>query len=419
VIELFPDSAHLRDGELALGGVGATELAERFGTPLVVLCEETLRARTRAFRAAVPDAAFYFGTKALPNVAVLRVLAEEGLGADVSTLGELAFARAAGLDGERLLVHGNNKSDEELAAAAATGATVALDAAGEAARAAAAGVRRVIVRVTPGVEAETHASIRTGHHGSKFGLPPDLAVAAVAEARAVGLEVVGLHVHVGSQLVSATAHEAAAPLLAAVAARCRDELGWTPALMDAGGGFAVRHVREEPDVDVAAILERVAAAFREAWRLHDLPEPGLAFEPGRALVGPAGVTLYRVGAVKQAAAGLPWAAVDGGMSDNPRPQLYGARYTALAAGRAKEEPTTDYAIAGKHCESGDVLIHDADLADPRPGDVIVTPATGAYGYSMANTYNGVPRAPVVFVRDGDARVVVRRETYDDLTARDV
>ena len=416
MIELFPDTAELRGGELELGGIGASKLAERFGTPLVVLCEVTLRARARAFRAAVPESDLYFGTKALPNVAVLRVLADEGLGADVSTLGELAFARAAGLEGGRLLVHGNNKSDEELTAAAETGATVVLDAAGEAARAAAAGVRRALVRVTPGVEADTHASIRTGHHGSKFGLPPDDAVGAVGEAREAGLEVAGLHVHVGSQLVSATAHEAAAPLLAAVAARCRDELGWTSDVMDAGGGFAVRHVREEPDVDVAAILARVAAAFREAWRLHGLPEPRLAFEPGRALVGPAGVTLYRVGAVKRAAAGLPWAAVDGGMSDNPRPQLYGARYTALAAARADEEATTDYAIAGKHCESGDVLIERARLPELRPGDLLAVPATGAYTLAMASNYNGVPRPAAVLVAGGEARLARRRETVDDLLA---
>jgi diaminopimelate decarboxylase len=414
VIELFPDSAAVVGGELALGGVRAGELAERFGTPLVVLCEGTLRARARAFRAAVPGAELSFGTKALPNVAVLRVLAEEGFGADVASLGELAFARAAGLDGDRLLVHGNNKSDEELRAAGEAGATVVLDAAGEAARAAAAGVRRVLVRVTPGVEADTHAAIRTGHHGSKFGLPPDEALQAVVEARAAGLDVAGLHVHVGSQLVSATAHEAAAPVLAALAARCREELGWTPALVDAGGGLGIRHVPEEPPVDVPALLARIASAFIGAWEDHGLPRPRLGFEPGRALAGPAGVTLYRVGVVKHAAAGLPWAAVDGGMSDNPRPQLYGARYTALLANRADEEATTDYAIAGKHCESGDVLIERARLPELRAGDLLAVPATGAYTLAMASNYNGVPRPAAVLVAGGEARVARRRETVDDL-----
>ncbi len=414
MIELFPSSAAIRDGELELGGVAATELAARFGTPLVALCEQTLRERARAFRDAAPGADLFFGTKALPNVAVLRVLAEEGLGADVSSLGELAFARAAGLDGDRLVVHGNNKSDEELGAAANAGATVVLDAPGEASRAAVAGVRRVLVRVTPGVEADTHASIRTGHHGSKFGLPPDDALRAVGDALEAGLDVAGLHVHVGSQLVSSTAHEAAAPLLAAFAARCRDELGWTPGLVDAGGGFGIRHVPEEPEVDVPALLRRIAAAFLEAWRSHDLPEPRLAFEPGRALTGPAGVTLYRVGVVKQGAEGLPWAAVDGGMSDNPRPQLYGARYSALLANRAGDEATSDYAIAGKHCESGDVLIERARLPELRPGDLIAVPATGAYTLSMASNYNGVPRPAAVLVADGEARLARRRETVDDL-----
>ena len=416
MIELFPSSAAIRDGELELGGVGATELAARFGTPLVVLCEQTLREHARAFRDAAPGADLFFGTKALPNVAVLRVLAEEGLGADVSTLGELAFARAAGLEGDRLVVHGNNKSDEELGAAADTGATVVLDAPGEASRAAAAGVRRVLVRVTPGVEADTHASIRTGHHGSKFGLPPDDALRAVGDAREAGLDVAGLHVHVGSQLVSSTAHEAAAPLLAAFAARCRNELGWTPALVDAGGGFGVRHVPEEPEVDVPALLQRIVAAFLDAWRSHDLPEPRLAFEPGRALTGPAGVTLYRVGVVKQGAEGLPWAAVDGGMSDNPRPQLYGARYSALLASRADEAATTDYAVAGKHCESGDVLIERARLPEVRPGDLLAVPVTGAYTLAMASNYNGVPRPAAVLVADGGARLARRRETVDDLLA---
>jgi diaminopimelate decarboxylase len=416
VIELFPSSAEIDGGELSIGEVRASELAERFGTPLVVLCERTLRERARLFGAAVPGAGVFYGTKAFPNVAVLRVLAEEGLGADVSTLGELAFARAAGLEGDRVLVHGNNKSDEELSAAAAANATVVLDAPGEASRAAAAGVRRVLVRVTPGVDADTHEAIRTGHHGSKFGLTPDDALAAVAEARAAGLEVAGLHVHVGSQLPGAAAQVAAAPLLALFAARARDELGWTPALVDAGGGFGVRYLPDEPEPDVPSMLGAIAAAFREAWRAHALPVPRLAFEPGRSVVGPAGVTLYRVGVVKRAAEGLPWVAVDGGMSDNPRPQLYGARYTALLANRADEPAAGSFSVAGKHCESGDVLIASVALPEPRFGDLLAVPVTGAYTLGMASNYNGVPRPAAVLVADGQARLVRRRETVDDLLA---
>ena len=414
MLGLFPASAEIGGNELRLGGLGASELAERFGTPLVVLCERTIRERARNFAAAVPGASFFYGTKAFPNVALLRVLAEEGFGADVSTLGELAFARAAGLGGERLVVHGNNKSEEELLAAADAGATVVLDALGEARRAAAAGVRRVLVRVTPGVEADTHASIRTGQHGSKFGLPPDDVLAAVAEAHAAGLEVAGLHVHVGSQVAGAGAQVAAAPHLAELAARCRDTVGWTPPLVDCGGGFPVRHVREEPAPDAAALARGVAEAVLGAWSERDLPEPRLAFEPGRAVVGPAGVTLYRVGVVKQTARGLPWVAIDGGMSDNPRPQLYGARYEALLANRAEEQPSGSFAIAGKHCESGDVLIESAELPRPRPGDLLAVPVTGAYTLGMASNYNGVPRPAAVLVVDAEARLVRRRETVDDL-----
>jgi diaminopimelate decarboxylase len=406
----------VKDGELRVGGVAAGELADRFGTPLVVLCERTLRLRARAFRAAVPEASLFYGTKAFPNVAVMRVLAEEGLGADVSTLGELTFARAAGLDGERLVVHGNNKDDGELRAAGEANATVALDSLGEATRAAAAGVRRVLVRVTPGVEAETHEAIRTGHHGSKFGLPPEDVPAAVAEALEAGLDAVGLHVHVGSQLADAGAHLAAAHVVADVAVRVRDELGWVPAVLDCGGGFGVRHSLDEPDPDVPALLAAVADAVRGAWGARELPPPRLAFEPGRSLVGPAGVTLYRVGVVKHTGAELPWVAIDGGMSDNPRPQLYGARYSALLANRVDEPPAGAYAVAGKHCESGDVLIDAAELPEPRSGDLLAVPATGAYTLAMASNYNGVPRPAAVLVADGSARLARRRETVDDLLA---
>src|SRR5712691_630058 len=223
-LELFPDSARVEGGELALGGVPSSELAERFGTPLVAYCEETLRARAREVREAAPDALVLYGAKAFPNVAVLRLFAEEGLGADVASLGELAFARAAGIEGDRLFLHGNAKSDDELRAAADAEATVVLDAEDEPERAAAAGVRGVLVRVTLGVEADTHEAIRTGHHGSKFGLPPESALRTIAAARALGLDVGGLHVHVGSQLADTSAHEETILLLSGFAARCREEL---------------------------------------------------------------------------------------------------------------------------------------------------------------------------------------------------
>jgi diaminopimelate decarboxylase len=415
VIELFPDSARVDRGRLSIGGVAVAELAEQFGTPLLVLCEQTLRARAREALRAVPDGLVAYGTKALPSIAVLRLFAEEGLSADVASLGELAYARAAGYTGERLIVHGNNKSDGELAAAAEAQATVALDAPDEADRAAAAGVARVLVRVTLGVEADTHEAIRTGHHGSKFGLPPDAAVALLGRALDRGLDTAGLHVHVGSQLADEASHHETIRLLGAFAARCRDELAWTPRFVDAGGGFPVRHVENEPWAPLGELAAGVAGAVLAAWAEHGLPEPRIVLEPGRALVGQAGVTLYRVGAVKPLA-GITWVAVDGGMSDNPRPQLYGARYTALLADRADEAAGLPVSIAGLHCESGDVLIDDVALPEPRRGDLLAVPATGAYTLAMASNYNAVPRPAGLLVGGGHARLVRRRETVDDLLA---
>jgi diaminopimelate decarboxylase len=413
MLALFPPGARLEQGVLEVEGMAVTELAKRFGTPLVVYAESALRERARLFRRAAPNALVVYGTKAFPNVALMRLLAEEGVGADVSTLGELAFARRAGIDGERLLVHGNNKSDEELQAAAEAAGLVVLDALDEPARAAAAGVRRVLVRVTPGVEAETHEAIRTGHRGSKFGLDEEDAVEAVQAALGAGLDVEGLHVHVGSQLSDVRAHLLAVALLAGFADRCGRELGWTPRTIDIGGGFGIRHVQAELEPPVEELVETVVTALEREWSLRGLETPRLIIEPGRALVGPAAFTLYRVGAVKRAG-DRRYVAIDGGMSDNPRPQLYGARYTALLANRADEDPDDVFTVAGKHCESGDVLIERAELPEPRRGDLLAVPATGAYTLGMASNYNGVPRPAAVLVGGGDPRLIRRRETIDDL-----
>ena len=401
MLELFPTSARVEDGELSLGGLRASDLAAEFGTPLVVYCEETIREQVRAYREAAPDALIVYGTKAFANVALLKLLAEEGVGADVSTLGELAFAQAAEIPGERLVFHGNNKSDEELRAAAEAGALVVLDSPGEAERAAAAGVKRVMVRMTPDVEAVTHRSIQTAHAESKFGLSPDDAPRAVGEALALGAAVEGLHIHIGSQLGRVDESLLA---LERILTFCRGT-DWTPRYIDLGGGLGVRHNRDEQMPSVAEFVGPLVE------RLPDGVTPIL--EPGRSLVGRAGVTLYRVGSVKRSA-GVTYAAIDGGMSDNPRPQLYGARYEALLANRAEEEPAGQYRIAGKHCESGDVLIDAVALPQPRAGDVLAVPATGAYTLALGSTYNGVPRPSVVLVSGGEARVIRERETVDDL-----
>ena len=392
-----------------MGGVGTSVLAEEFGTPLVVYCRDTVLACARAYARVDPDSLVVYGTKAFPNVALLRLLAAEGLGADVSTLGELEFALRAEVPADRLVFHGNNKADEELRAAAGAGALVVLDALDEVPRASAAGVPRVLVRVTPGVEAETHRSIQTAHAESKFGLAPDDAVEAVRAATAAGLDVAGLHVHIGSQLARPDESLVAVDRLAEVALRCKEELGWTPRIFDLGGGLGVRQTLDEEVPDAEGFARALVQRLRQRW-----PEPArVILEPGRSLVGRAGFTLYRVGVVK-ATAGVTYAAIDGGMSDNPRPQLYGSRYEALLANRASEPASGTYRIAGKHCESGDVLIDDVDLPWPRRNDLLAVPATGAYTLGMASNYNGVPRPAAVLVAGGNAELIRRRESLEDL-----
>jgi diaminopimelate decarboxylase len=415
VLELFPDTAAVEDGGLQLGGVATSRLALEFDTPLLVYCESTLHACAAAYRRSAPDALLTYSVKAFPNVTLLRLFAGGGFGADVSTLGELAYAQAAGIPGGRVVVHGNNKSDEELRAAAdAEAAYVVLDAIDEVDRAAAAGVRRVLVRVTPGINAETHASITTGHRGSKFGLPPEQALEAIAQAQEAGLEVVGIHVHIGSQLLETQAAGASVDWLAAFAADCRAELDWVPEVVDLGGGLGIRYLPDETPPTIDGFVSTLLQRLEHGWDLHGLPRPEIVLEPGRSLVGKAGVTLYRVGVVKRASESLTYVAVDGGMSDNPRPQLYGARYTALLANRADEDPTDAFAICGLHCESGDVLIDKVALPYPRRGDLIAVPATGAYTLGMGSNYNAVPRPAAVLVSGGETHVIRRRETIDDL-----
>ena len=405
VLELLPESARIEAGELSIGGVQATRLAEEHGTPLLVYCERTIRSQVRAYREAAPGALVVYGTKAFANVELLRLLADEDVGADVSTLGELAFTRAAGIPGERIVFHGNNKSQEELRAAAEAGALVVLDSMDEAKSVADAGVHRVLIRLSPGVEALTHRSIQTAHEESKFGLSPDAALKALHFARLLGLQVEGLHVHIGSQLVRVEESLLAVERLLAFVDDTRKHWQWEPRILDLGGGLGVRHNRDEQVPSVAEfvrpLVDRMPAGV------------SLILEPGRSLVGRAGATLYRVGSVKESG-GVAYAAIDGGMSDNPRPQLYGARYEALLANRADELPSGTYRIAGKHCESGDVLIEAAELPAPRPGDVLAVPATGAYTLALGSTYNGVPRPAVVLVRDGEARLIRRRELVEDL-----
>jgi diaminopimelate decarboxylase len=401
---VYPLDSSVTGGVLSIGGCDARELAREFGTPAYVVAEDDLRARARTFTetlARTHDAPgeVVFASKAFPCTAVLRVFAEEGLGCDVASGGELHLALRAGFDPARLYLHGNAKSQAELEMALEAGVgTVVIDNEQDAERL--YGGPRLLIRVVPGVDADTHEHILTGQAGSKFGLPPD-----AARALADRLEIAGLHMHIGSQLRSLDPYRRAVAALARVG---------DFEVYDLGGGLGVPYVPEDEAPSPETWVESVVAAAHAELGA----DKSLVLEPGRALVANAGVTLYRVESVKPGAAGEQIVAVDGGMSDNLRPMLYGAVYDAALADRigAGGDACT---VVGKHCESGDVLVRDVRLPDPRPGDVLVTPVTGAYGHAMANNYNGVPRPPVIFCSGGDARVVVRRETYEDLSGRDV
>ncbi|MGZ4311025.1 MAG: diaminopimelate decarboxylase [Solirubrobacteraceae bacterium] len=402
-------------GHLELGGCDAVELAREFGTPVYVVVEDDLRARARAFADALaarhPDSDVLFASKAFPCTAVYRVLADEGLACDVASGGELALALSAGFDAGRTYMHGNAKSRDELREALAAGVGhIVLDSGHEidqlAEVAAETGIRQdVLLRVTPGVSGDTHHAISTGQADSKFGFSLDQARDAIGALRGHRwLSLVGLHFHIGSQLFELEPFRAAIRAIAG--------LGEFP-VYNLGGGLAAAYLPDQhppsPEEWVQAIVDTVHSELGPGKRL--------LLEPGRALVANSTVTLYTVQTVKRNVS--TWVAVDGGMSDNLRPMMYGARYEAVIAGRPLAEGDTVCHIAGKHCESGDVIVRDVSLPSPAPGDVVATPATGAYGYAMANNYNGVPRPPVVFARDGEARVVVRRETYADLMSRDV
>ena len=407
-------------GHLEIGGCDVVELAAKFGTPAYIYAEDDIRARARAyvdaFRARTDDFEVLYASKAAPVTAIYRLCAEEGLSVDVASGGELHMALRAGLDPARIYLHGNNKTEAELRyAVKARVGHVIVDSFAEIARLDAMLDRDqdVLIRVTPGVVPATHSYVQTGGLDSKFGfgLEDGLAGRAIGEVlRSRHLRLVGLHAHVGSQIFELDAYTAAIEALAGLV-----DGGWECRILNVGGGLGIAYTSadEPPPID-----RYVDVKVRGVRRVFD-PEPRILIEPGRSLVGNAGVTAYEVGTVKEIPGIRTYLSVDGGMSDNLRPMLYGSRYEAIVANRAGEVPDTPATVAGMHCESGDILVADAMLADPRPGDILVTPATGAYGYAMASNYNGVPRPPVVFCKAGDARVVVRRETFDDLMARDV
>lgn len=418
------------DGVATVGGIKVTELAEEFGTPAYFLDEDDFRARCRAWRDAFgTEADVFYAGKAFLSRAVVRWLHEEGLNLDVCSAGELATALDAGMPAERIALHGNNKSTEEITRAVEAGVgRIVLDSFQEIVRVAHIAERlgkrqRVQIRVTVGVEAHTHEFIATAHEDQKFGLALAGGQAAEAVRRALkldGLELVGIHSHIGSQIFDTSGFEVAAHRVVGLLKDVRDEHGVELPEIDLGGGLGIAYTSEDDPREPHEIARALRDIVTRECAAAGLAVPRLSVEPGRAIAGPPSFTLYEVGTVKELPGLRTYVSVDGGMSDNIRTALYDAEYSVALVSRASTAEPMLSRVVGKHCESGDIIVRDAFLpGDLAPGDLLAVPATGAYCRSMASNYNHALRPPVVAVKDGTARVIVRRETEEDLFRLDV
>lgn len=436
---MWSQNASFKDGILSLSGISAAALAKDFGTPAFFLDEDAFRSRALSWHDGLqrefgPRAGtIYYAAKSFISTAVAQWIAEIGIGIDVCTGGELAVALAGGIDSSKIEMHGNNKSVTEIERAVSIGVnTIVMDSLFEIERVAQAAKKYnkrqgVMLRLTPGVEAHTHEKISTAHEDVKFGfsIASGAAWSAVAAVLAhPELELRGVHCHIGSQIFGSEAHEIATDRLLGFMAKFRDEYKTELPELDLGGGFGIAYIDGEVTVEPGDVLPAMHAAVIAACKKYNLAIPLISLEPGRNIVGPAMFTLYEVGTVKDVVLDdgtvRTYVSVDGGMSDNARTGLYEAEYTAVLAQRSSDAPLTLSRLVGKHCETGDIIIRDIKLpADIVPGDLIATPATGAYGRSMASNYNHVPKPPVVAIRDGKARVIVRRENEADLLALDV
>jgi diaminopimelate decarboxylase len=436
---MWSQAVSFEKGHLTISGLSARELATEFGTPTFFIDEDHFRARATAWAQAL-QANFgasagnvYYAAKAFICTDVARWIKEEGIGIDVCTGGELAVALAGGIDPKKIEVHGNNKSVAEIERAVQVGVkTIVIDSLFEIERVAAAatkhGVRQaVMLRLTPGVEAHTHESISTAHEDVKFGfsIASGAASVAVTEVLSHGsLELLGFHCHVGSQIFGTDSFELAATRIIALMAECKSKHGIELPELDLGGGYAIAYMPGDVTVEPEDVLPALSAVVKRECAAAGLALPMISIEPGRNIVGPTTFTLYEVGTVKDVlledGRTRRYISVDGGMSDNIRPSLYGAEYSAVLADRVSTAAHALSRVVGKHCETGDIVIRDIQLpSDIAPGDLLATPATGAYGRSMASNYNHVPRPPVVAIKNGKARVIVRRENEADLLALDV
>ena len=416
-----------RRGRMEIGGCDLVDLAERHGTPLYVYDEETVRLRCREFMGAMGDRGeVLYSAKAFASPAFLRIVAAEGLGLDVVSAGELHVALSAGFPADRIHLLGNNKSAGEVEAAHRVGATLVIDGFNDLElirRAVPPGRRlRCQVRVSPGIMPDTHDFIATGQLDSKFGFSIEGGAARSAVEQALAddrVDLVGLHSHIGSQIFDLRGHVAALGVVLDLVAELSRDTGWHPERVGAGGGLGIAYRKEDDPPTPREFVETLARALDEGCEGRGLPVPDLVVEPGRSIAGPAGVALYTVGSIKDVPGVRRYVSVDGGMGDNIRPKLYDARYEALLASDPGGRPGQTVTVAGKYCESTDILVQDAVLPEIRSGDVLCLPAAGAYCLSMASNYNGMPRPEVAMVREGRATVIRRRETLEDLLRAEV
>ncbi|MCM6778892.1 diaminopimelate decarboxylase [Nocardia sp. CDC159] len=424
---VWPCETHYDDlGRITVGGVALADIADQYGTPTYVLDETEVRRRCQAYRKYFPDAEIIYAAKALMTKSVARWVSEEGLSVDVCSSGELAIALAADVDPARIVLHGTGKPFCELEAAVAAGVgRIVIDSLTEVTLLAALATKpqQVLLRLSPDIDVHGHPAVRTGVTDQKFGLPLGSAQADEAIERILrhpNLRLVGLHCHLGSQIHEPDFYGEAVRRMVAELARIRREYGVTLTELDLGGGHAVAYRCGDPEMNLAELADIIDDALDAACALNHYPRPHIAMEPGRAIVAHAGVTLYRVMAVKHIEGGRTYVIVDGGMNDNPRVALYGARYDAVVANRHPTGPHMTATVAGRYCEAGDILAADVSLpADLRPGEVLAIPCTGAYHHSLASSYNGVGRPPIVSVREGRCSEVLRRETPADLLSRDL
>jgi diaminopimelate decarboxylase len=437
--EVFSNNSAMVNGELVIGGCRASALAKEFGTPLFVIDENDFKSRIIGWKNALNSnfganaGEVYYASKSFVSVEVAKWIAEAGIGIDVCTGGELAVALAAKFPADRIEVHGNNKSEEEIRVAIEVGvAKIVLDSMQEIERVdrlakAANKVQKVLLRITPGVEAHTHEAISTAHEDVKFGFSIASGAAwkaIIATQGAPNLSLEGLHCHIGSQIFENEGFILATTKLIELSAKFRDEFNSELSELDLGGGYGIAYLAGDKTFDPNQVMAALAELVKGECKRHNLQVPKISIEPGRAIAGPTTTTLYEVGTTKDVELDggktRRYIAVDGGMSDNIRPGLYGAKYSALLANRTSSASAITSRLVGKHCETGDIIIRDIDLpSDIAPGDILAIPATGAYGRSMASNYNHMMKPPVISVANGAARTILRRETEADLLALDV